>query len=198
MLTYGTILGNTRLYMENLISRELLFNTRQKNLQRSKKFYHKAIEGRKREKKFDEVSIFLSHKHGETELIEQIIVLFEDLGVSVYIDWLDSEMPKTTNGSTAKRIKEKIRSCDKFIFLATERAISSKWCNWELGYGDSQKFFENIAVIPITEKPKQVYSGNEYLEIYPIITSQNSYSIGGEFYLEFEDEKTELSDWLKS
>ncbi|MCY3998515.1 MAG: toll/interleukin-1 receptor domain-containing protein [Flavobacteriaceae bacterium] len=184
--------------MENLISRELLSKTRQKNLQKSKSVYNKALEVKKRNKYFNEVSIFLSHKHGETELIEQIIVLFEDLGVSVYIDWLDSEMPKTTNGSTAKRIKEKIRSCDKFIFLATESAISSKWCNWELGHGDSQKFFENIAVMPITEKPKQVYSGNEYLEIYPIITSQSSYSIGGEFYLEFEGKKVKLSDWLKS
>ena len=50
-------------------------------------------------------------------------------------------------------------------------AIDSKWCNWELGYGDAQKFKAHIALFPL--KPKgsydYLYKGAEYLSLYPYI-----------------------------
>lgn len=115
----------------------------------------------------------------------------------IYVDCLDSEMPKTTNGLTAKKIKERIRQCDKFVLLATEQAIQSKWCNWELGYGDSQKYFKDIAVMPITNTEGGNFSGSEYLAIYPIITSAYTYSTGT-YYVEFEGKKVTLAEWLKN
>lgn len=40
--------------------------------------------------------------------------------------------------------------------MATNGAVESKWCNWELGYGDAQKFdTDNIALFPI--KPENTY-----------------------------------------
>ena len=119
------------------------------------------------------------------------------MGISVYVDWQDSEMPKNTNGTTAKKIKEKIRQCDKFVLLATEQAIQSKWCNWELGYGDSQKYFKDIAVMPITNSEGGNFSGSEYLAIYPIITSAYTYTTGT-YYVEFEGRKISLAEWLKN
>lgn len=47
-------------------------------------------------------------------------------------------MPQVTSGETAIRIKDRIDKCDKFILLATDKAVESKWCNWELGYGDAK------------------------------------------------------------
>lgn len=47
-------------------------------------------------------------------------------------------MPKVTSAETATRIKDRISRCDKFILLATNGAIDSKWCNWELGFGDAK------------------------------------------------------------
>ncbi len=183
---------------KNIISKQLLSSIRNENVNESNRSYTVALSSRKRSKYYNEVSIFLSHKHGETELIKQVITLLKKLGVSVYVDWLDSAMPKYTNGSTATRIKKKIRECQKFILLATEEAIKSKWCNWELGYGDSQKYFENIAVMPITDSPKQSFSGNEYLQIYPIITSEYYYATTGSFYVEFQGKRIKLEQWLKS
>ena len=90
------------------------------------------------------VTVFLSHKHEEAEELDGAITLLNNLGVDVYVDWQDKEMPKNTNGATASIIKRKIRENRKFILLATEEAIASKWCNWELGYGDSQKSKEHI------------------------------------------------------
>lgn len=121
------------------------------------------------ETKADKVTIFLSHKHDEVEELDSAITLLKSFGVSVYVDWQDKGMPKNTSGITAKRIKEKIKENQKFIFLATEGAIASKWCNWELGYGDAQKYIDNIALLPIKNDLHSVYSGSEYMQIYPTI-----------------------------
>ena len=184
--------------MEKLISKEYLndfyYTTNTKYFSDS---VNESIQARKRSSYSYEVTIFLSHKHDEKEVLERVIVLLKKLGVSVYVDWLDSGMPKYTNGYTAKRIKEKITSCEKFIFLATEGAISSKWCNWELGFGDAKKYPTNIAVLPITDKRDNNWSGNEYLRIYPIITTDYNY-LEGNYYVEFEGRKVKLVDWLKS
>lgn len=45
-------------------------------------------------------------------------------------------MPEKTSGLTATKIKYQIYKNDKFILLATDNAIASKWCNWEVGIGD--------------------------------------------------------------
>lgn len=121
-----------------------------------------------RETKADKVTIFLSHKHDETEDLDSAISLLKSFGVDVYVDWQDEGMPKKTNGETAARIKLKILANKKFVFLATEGAIASKWCNWELGHGDSKKFIENIALLPV-RNDNQNYTGSEYMQIYPSI-----------------------------
>ena len=124
-------------------------------------------------------TVFISHKHDDLDDLKGIIHLLQaQYGVKVYIDSQDPTMPKTTNAKTAENIKERIKMCDKFILLATNGAIESKWCNWELGYGDSLKFMRNIAILPI--KPRNVedssYIGAEYMRIYPYI----AYSYGNE------------------
>lgn len=182
--------------MKNLISKQLLTKVNSENINESVKLFSEAEEKIKRAKYSYEISVFLSHKHDEKEIIKQAITLLNKLGVSVYVDWLDYGMPKNTDGSTAKRIKEKIRQNDKFILLATESAIISKWCNWELGYGDAHKYLKNIAIMPITEKEDNSFSGSEYLQIYPLITSEYLFTIGT-YYVEFEGQKTKLEDWLK-
>lgn len=58
---------------------------------------------------------------------------------------------------------------DKFILVATNGAIDSKWCNWELGYGDAQKFdLGKIALFPIAQNDNN-WKGSEYMQIYPTI-----------------------------
>ncbi|WP_261511554.1 toll/interleukin-1 receptor domain-containing protein [Chryseobacterium paludis] len=182
--------------MEKLISKDLLAKVRSENLNEFIQLNTKAEDKRKRNKYSFETSVFLSHKHDEKEIIKQVITLLNKLGIDVYVDWLDNEMPKNTNGSTATRIKEKIKQNDKFILLATEAAISSKWCNWELGYGDAHKYHKNIAVMPITNNNDNVFSGTEYLQIYPIITSE-FFTFTGTYWVEYNETKIKLVDWLK-
>lgn len=132
--------------------------------------YHKKV-----------TTVFISHKHDDLNELQDLIGFLEtNYDVKAYIDSRDPKMPHVTSGETASRIKERIKECNKFILLATNNAIESKWCNWELGYGDAQKFKEHIALFPI--KPKgsldSLYKGNEYMSIYPYIT----YFYGNEKY----------------
>ena len=118
-------------------------------------------------------TVFISHKHDDLEDLKGVLgFLQEKYDVKVYIDSQDPTMPKVTSAETALNIKDRIKQCDKFILLATNGAVESKWCNWELGYGDAQKYREHIALFPM--KPKgtddDTYKGAEYMDIYPYIT----------------------------
>lgn len=125
-------------------------------------------------------TVFLSHKHSDKTEVRFARDLLNGLGADAYIDWLDPDMPEVTKGETAIKIKEKINSNDKFILLATENAIDSKWCNWELGYGDAQKHKKDkIALLPLREDNRS-WQGNEYMEIYKVI--------------EYEDGRSKYSD----
>lgn len=143
-----------------------------KSHRRSLKTYFQSVNESlsdfKKESSFLKTKIFLSHKHDEKENLEGAISLLKNYDANIYVDWLDDGMPKTTSGQTAIRIKEKIKENHKFILLATEGAINSKWCNWELGLGDAAKYIDNIALLPI-KKDYSDFSGSEYLEIYPYI-----------------------------
>lgn len=162
----------------------------------------------KNESKFFKTKIFLSHKHDEFQELEGAIAFLKSFGVEIYVDWLDDGMPKTTSGLTAVRIKEKIKDNHKFILLATEEAIKSKWCNWELGLGDAAKYIDQIAMLPIKNEYSD-FTGSEYLQIYPYIEFLDSSSyLKGSFrsrgaYVVFpsingNDRVVALDVWLRS
>src|SRR5688500_12777487 len=100
--------------MEKLISKQLLAKVKTESAGASVRYLSEAKLKLERRKLQHEISVFLSHKHGETEIIEQAITLLNCLGVAVYVDWQDYGIPKTTDGSTAIRIKNKIRENEKF------------------------------------------------------------------------------------
>ncbi|MBH1960693.1 MAG: toll/interleukin-1 receptor domain-containing protein [Flavobacteriia bacterium] len=112
--------------------------------------------------------IFLSHKHNEHSILQDVVAFLKNEGVDVYVDWMDESMPAYTNAETAHKLKEKIEVSDKFILVATPDAINSKWCNWELGLGDAAKYIKNITLLPINRKYEN-FKGAEYLAIYPYI-----------------------------
>ena len=181
--------------MGYILSKEQLNSVR--NETRFFSVLNESMNAHKRSAYSYEVSVFLSHKHSDRPVLENVITMLNGLGVNVYVDWNDDGMPSTTSGYTASRIKQKIRECKKFILLAPEDAIASKWCNWELGYGDSQKYPNNIAIMPITEKRGNFFSGSEYLQIYPVIKSDYEYILTG-CYIEFGGKRISLVEWLKN
>lgn len=144
-------------------------------------------------------SVFLSHSHKDQDIVEQAKIIFEKLGISIYVDWADDEIPVKTNGLTASKIKRKIIQNDKFIFLGTNEAIKSKWCNWEIGIGDSFKYSKDkIAIFGIADNNSH-WEGNEYLQIYPRIEYRKYkyYDKHGYFVVYPNNRTTELTTWLK-
>jgi len=143
------------------------------------------------------VTVFLSHSHDDLEKVdvEKAIVLLRKAGVRVYIDSYDSSLPPFTSAETAKKIKEQIKLNKKFILVATNKAINSKWCNWELGFGDTHKYINHIALIPIADNSTS-WNGSEYLRIYPRIEESEHTA---EYIKVIYPDKTEKSllDWLK-
>lgn len=156
-------------------------------------------------------TVFISHKHDDLKDLKGVLGFFQQkYRVKVYIDSRDPTMPKVTSATTALNIKKRIKQCDKFILLATNGAVESKWCNWELGYGDSQKFKEHIPLFPM--KPEgaydRKYNGSEYMSIYPYIAycdGSEKYKDGRPIargyyiYCQEADESyiTPLADWFK-
>ncbi len=127
------------------------------------------------------VTVFISHKHDDLSDLQDIIGFLErTYDVKCYIDSNDPTMPQRTSGSTATIIKQRIKQCDKFILLASNNAIESKWCNWELGFGDAEKYnHDDIAIFPFQGR-YETYRGREYMEIYPHIAKYD----GNERYIE--------------
>ena len=101
--------------MANYFSKPLFKEIRDDFI-RTKSSYelNEAMNQRSRAKYVSEISIFLSHKHDEGYILEQVVAFFKALKISAYLDWLDEGMPKSTSGATARRIKEKIGECKKF------------------------------------------------------------------------------------
>lgn len=117
-------------------------------------------------------------------------------------------MPECTSNKTAEKIKDIIQKCGKFILIATDGAINSKWCNRELGYGDASKSLENVAILPVSNSNEKEYVGNEYLSIYSHIVERkkgDQYNNGKEiipgYYVRTKLSDTSyklvpLKDWL--
>lgn len=144
-------------------------------------------------------TIFLSHSHFDASYVLQAQGFFENLGLKIYVDWADDSMPTRTCGETAAKIKEKIRQNDFFVFLATDKSINSKWCNWEVGYGDSHKLNnDRLLILPLASNRRN-WDGNEYLQLYPyVIRKRIGYSQQtSDFKVRYPDGSEEsLDSWF--
>lgn len=124
--------------------------------------------------RYGQKTIFLSHSHHDARYVNMTRAFFERLGIDLYVDWADESMPNYTCGYTALKIKEKIRENDFFILLATDLALWSKWCNWELGIGDTYKYVsDRLAILPLADDSDN-WKGNEYIQTYPYIKGPDS------------------------
>lgn len=138
--------------------------------------FNQALKGARNEtRKTSEVTVFLSHSHDDLEKLDvnKVIVLLRSVGVRVYIDSNDPSLSQDTSAETAEKIKNQIEKNKKFILVATKKAIDSKWCNWELGFGDAHKYTDHIALVPIADI-SATWNGTEYLRIYPRIEESES------------------------
>ncbi|MBG6130024.1 hypothetical protein IWQ47_001893 [Aquimarina sp. EL_43] len=154
------------------------------------------------ETKFLKTSLFFSYKHDELEELDSAINFLKGFGVLIYADYLlldpdTTENPsKVTDKEIQQKTEEKIKDNKKFIFLATENAISSKRCKWELRYANTQKPKDHIAIFPIREDYTD-YGGAEYLLKFPYIQKSEINPDGYDVKSPYGD-VIELGAWLAS
>ncbi|TOP41857.1 toll-Interleukin receptor, partial [Vibrio parahaemolyticus] len=88
--------------------------------------------------KFRTYDIFLSHSSKDAELILGVKATLEDMGYSVYVDWVnDPQLDRSkVNESTAQLLRERMDASKSLFYVTTENAESSKWMPWECGYFD--------------------------------------------------------------
>ncbi|OGR37722.1 MAG: hypothetical protein A2X29_06980 [Elusimicrobia bacterium GWA2_64_40] len=141
-------------------------------------------------------SIFLSHSHKDRDLAKGLINYLAPLGLSLYVDWQDSTMPRITSRETAQNIKRTISELDFFLILATPNALESRWVPWEIGVADQAKSHAKMAIMPVADSNGN-FQGNEYLLIYNRIELD---SLGGLLMRDSDNSWTvgEVKSWLAS
>jgi hypothetical protein len=110
--------------------------------------------------------IFLSHCSSDAGLVTGLKLELEDLGYSVYVDWIED--PKLSRENVTKEtalvLQARMKQCKALLYAFSENATNSKWMPWELGYFDGIK--GTVAVLPISRTSRSSFQGSEYLGIY--------------------------------
>lgn len=117
--------------------------------------------------------IFLSHSIRDAELILGMKGILEDLGYSVYVDWIeDPQLNRTkVTPATADKLRQRMNSSRSLFYVTTANSDTSRWMPWECGYFDGKK--EKAAIVPIQKAPiDNSFSGQEYLGLYPYVVRQ--------------------------
>lgn len=112
--------------------------------------------------------IFLSHSVRDAELILGMKVVLEELGYSVYIDWVDDPQldRSSVTKDTANKLRERMKRSKSLFYITTENSSYSKWMPWECGYFDGIR--DKVAITPILKAShNNEYKGQEYLGLYP-------------------------------
>lgn len=114
--------------------------------------------------------IFMSHAFDDKELILGAVLIIEDMGYSVYLDWRDDPKldRKQITATTAAVLRERMKNSRCLFYATTESASSSKWMPWELGYKDGDN--TRAAILPFSDEVTSNFTGQEYLGIYPYVS----------------------------
>lgn len=145
--------------------------------------------------------IFMSHSYTDAEEIYGVKIEIENMGFSIYIDWIEDERLDRSRVSreTAERLKERMNNSRCLFYVASEASPHSTWMPWELGYFDGLK--SRVAILPIVEQPRNddYYRGQEYLGIYPYVSVNTDEQIQKRtlFIKEREDKYVSLRQWLE-
>lgn len=149
---------------------------------------------------YDQFDVFLSHSMRDAELVTGIKTILEERGLKVYVDWInDKAMDRTkVTPETAAILRKRMKQSATLLYVATESAGGSKWMPWELGYFDGLKNGK-VAVVPLMDSPTELFQGQEYLGLYPVV-DKDTYKHTGASDVFVEDAQTRrwinLSDFV--
>lgn len=114
--------------------------------------------------------VFLSHSFHDADVILGIKTIIENLGKSVYVDWVEDRNLDRQNvtAATAAILRTRMRQSRSLIYANSPSTSTSKWMPWELGYFDGFRP-EMVSILPLVENYDSEWKGTEYLGLYPVI-----------------------------
>ena len=144
--------------------------------------------------------IFLSHSYQDAVIILGLSQIIEEMGFSVYVDWLEDTQLDRANVTpdTAGLLRERMKNCQSLFYAVSTNSSGSVWMPWELGYFDGLK--GKVAIIPIVESSivTEYYDGREYLGLYPYVTKTNDSNGKPTLWInKSPDNYVSLTRWLK-
>lgn len=118
-------------------------------------------------------SVFLVHSRENAEEIAEaqgVIRWLESLGASV-VTFDTDILNQNLDMRNPAALRNHLAACDKFMFLATNKAVESIWCNWQLGMADAKFFPNHMAIIPVKDKGQSGfhYRGGNHLNMFPLV-----------------------------
>ncbi|MCA8830153.1 toll/interleukin-1 receptor domain-containing protein [Hymenobacter pini] len=143
--------------------------------------------------------IFLSHSSNDVTEVVGLKYTLEDLGYSVYIDWIDDpELDRSkVNKHTASQLRERMKSCKSLFYAFSPNSSNSKWMPWELGFFDGLK--GKSAILPVTDNTdySNKFIGSEYLGLYYYVTIQPNIAREVKLWIRSSDKEYVLFDnWV--
>ncbi|NUY81898.1 TIR domain-containing protein [Flavobacterium sp. MAH-1] len=151
-----------------------------------------------RARTYTETNVFLSYRRKDRQYVEAIVKFLKGIGINLYVDYLDETLEDKTNENVAAILRDRIKSCNKFISVATPDSGNSKWMPWELGLGDRIINYKNVAILPLTNSAV-TWNDQEYGKIYGRVEGSNSYVSNGpdDWYVIYPDgSKIKLKEWF--
>lgn len=94
--------------------------------------------------------VFLSYRHSDKYYIHEIVTFLKNLGVPIYVDYLDENLSQSKMEEVAGIIRKQIGKSSKFIQVVSPNSSESKWLPWEIGVGDGVLGTKNAILMPVT------------------------------------------------
>jgi hypothetical protein len=112
--------------------------------------------------------IFLSHSFADQDIVLGAVAILERFNFTVYVDWIVDDLKRErVTPAHAVILRARMRQSNALLYLKTEHSSDSTWMPWELGYFDA--FRGRVGILPVTQKVRSDYEGNEYLGLYPYV-----------------------------
>jgi len=122
------------------------------------------------EEQYRSFDIFLSHSYNDKEIIPALKHKLEEMGYSVYVDWITDKLLSRDEISkqTAEILQKRMQQSKCLIYATSNNSRESRWMPWELGYFDGIKT-KMVGILPIKKDNdtfENDFRGEEYLGLY--------------------------------
>ena len=109
----------------------------------------------------------MSHASKDSEAILGVRKGIQDLGLTVYVDWIEDPNLDRSNvtSKNAAVLRTRMRACLSLLYVHSSTSAGSLWMPWELGYFDGISPGK-VWFLPLVDSSDREFEAQEYLGLY--------------------------------